>query len=322
MANNPVLESTQFLVANPQYVKINDEQVGVQAKAFAQREFSIPSWQECFPGKSLDESVELFCLANTTNFAFTNFETGEKYLSRWQNKDWTGAYGMYASINKALERGIPITSPKYLAQMSLDDVNQIFSEDSQIPLAEERRNVFNEVGAVLSDKYGSFLNLFNVSRGRVFNDGDGFVERLVSAFPSFNDSVVVDGKEVKIYKRAQLAAAEIQGRFLADGKVAFRDIEELTAFADYVLPKGLRSVGILEYSPDLTSRVDEGVLIPKNSLEEIEIRAASIHAFDRLLKEINSQRENKINVLHLDYAIWAEFRKKPGRHHLTKTIFY
>jgi hypothetical protein len=319
---NPVLESTEFLTINPQYAKINNDKIKQQAEIFSKKQFSIPSWQECFPGKSSTQAVNLFCLANTTNFAFTNFETGEKYLAKWQGKDWTGAYGMYASINKALERGVPFTSPQYLAQMSLYDVNKIFSEDSQIPLAQERKEVFNEVGQILSKQYGSFLKLFLDSNRRAFNNGKGFVERLVSAFPSFNDSAVIDGKKAIFNKRAQLAAAEIQGRFLADEMNAFDDIDQLTVFADYVLPKGLRAVGILEYSPDLAARVDAGNLIQKNSREELEIRASSVHAFDRLLNNVNSLKKDKINVLHLDYAIWSEFRKAPGRHHLTKTIFY
>jgi hypothetical protein len=229
---------------------------------------------------------------------------------------------MYASINKALERGTPITSPKYLANMTLAQVNEVFSQDSQIPLAEERKKVFNEVGQNLSKQWGNFLKLYHFSDGKLFNSGFGFVEKLVSTFPSFNDSVFIGWKEVDFYKRAQLAAAEIHGRLLPEGITAFEDIENLTAFADYVLPKGLRSVGILEYSLDLAARVDAGILIPKNSQEELEIRASSIHSFDRLLNNINSLREEKINALHLDYAIWSEFRKAPGKHHLTKTIAY
>lgn len=322
MTENPVLASTEFLTINPWDVRINNYQIGEQAKILAQRKFSIPDWKECFPGRPLEEQIELFCLANTTNFAFTNFETGEKYFTQWRGKDWTGAYGMYASINKAMENGIPITSPRYLANISLKQVNEIFSQDSQIPLAEERRWVFNEVGVILSKTYGSFANLYNFSNGKLFDNGNGFVERLSLDFPSFNDSANIDGQKAIFNKRAQLAAAEIHGRLLAEGITAFEDVEKLTAFADYVLPKGLRSMGILQYSTDLAQRVDSGFLIPKNSPEELEIRAASIHSFDRLLKSINSLNEEKINTLHLDYTIWSECRKAPGKHHLTKTIAY
>lgn len=322
MNENPVLSSTEFLTINPKYVRIDKNKIEAQAKVFAQRQFSIPDWKECFPGKSIDEQIELFCLANTTNFAFTNFETGEKYFTKWNGKDWSGAYGMYASISKALEKGIPITSPKYLANISLDQVNEIFSQDSQIPLAQERKEVFNEVGEVLSNLDQSFLDIYLDSEGRTFNNGRGFVERLSLDFPSYNDSAIIEGRKAIFNKRAQLAAAEIHGRLLSERITAFEDIEKLTAFADYVLPKGLRSMGIIQYSHDLAARVDGGVLIPKNSREELEIRAASIHAFDKLLKGVNSLRQDKINTLHLDYTIWSECRKAPGRHHLTKTIAY
>ncbi|VVB79983.1 putative Queuosine, Q, salvage protein family [uncultured archaeon] len=322
MGKKEIIDTTAYLVDSSRHVKINDDAIRRQAESFAQRNFVIPEWKECFPTQPLANQVELFCLANTTNFAFTNFETGEKYFTRWQGKDWSGAYGMYASVNKALERGIPLTDPKYLATMSLEDVNKVFSEDAQIPLAEERRQVFNEVGQILSARGTSFTEMYKQSAGRLYNQGRGFVERLVDTFPSFDDSTTIDGRKILFYKRAQLAPAEIQGRLLPEGITAFEDVDELTAFADYVLPKGMRTVGILEYSPELAQRVDAGQLIPRESREELEIRAASIHAFDRLLRQINTQRQTPINTLHLDYAIWAEFRKQPGKHHLTKTTNY
>jgi hypothetical protein len=65
------------------------------------------------------------------------------------------------------------------------------------------------------------------------------------------------------------------------------DIENLTVFPDYQLPKVLRDLGILEYEESLAYRVDSGIEIPRNSQEELEIRASTIHASDMLVKSIN-----------------------------------
>ena len=53
----------------------------------------------------------------------------------------------------------------------------------------------------------------------------------------------------------------------------FRDIRELTMFADYRVPQILREYKILDYSKSLSIQIDQQLEIPSNSVIEIEIRA-------------------------------------------------
>jgi hypothetical protein len=116
----------------------------------------------------------------------------------------------------------------------------------------------------------------------------------------------------------------LYGRFRNRDLFKIEDVEELTVFADYVVPKGLRDLGILNYGKSLAEKVDSLTPIRSGSLEELEIRASTIHACDRLIKQINIIKpEEKVNALHIDYKLWDETRSLEGKpHHLTRTTAY
>jgi len=54
----------------------------------------------------------------------------------------------------------------------------------------------------------------------------------------------------------------------------------VTAFADYKLPQVLQHVGILQYSPSLEHKVDNGIFLEAGSPEELEIRENTIWAVE------------------------------------------
>ena len=70
------------------------------------------------------------------------------------------------------------------------------------------------------------------------------VERVVAAFPSFNDVATLDGRAVRFFKRAQILAADLHGAFAGDGLGRFDDLDRLTVFADYKAPQVLRGLGV------------------------------------------------------------------------------
>ncbi len=325
--NNLVLESTRGLIENPTYVKINTDKVKEVAERFSQDNMEIPKWDALvFPDAKDKSTIDFLLLANTINFAFTDFETKEKYATNYKNIPWAGAYGMFASLKRGIENKFPLLDGKYLSTIQFTDMAQIFEKDTLIPMFNERTEIFQEVGDVLCKKYdGHFHNIVKASKNKLFNNGKGLIERLTNDFPSFNDSVVHRGNLVRFDKRAQLGAAQLYGKFQDTDICQFEDADKLTVFADYVLPKGLRDLEILEYSPVLATEVDNLEVLPKNSLKELEIRASTIHASDMLINGINDLRNGagKINALHLDFKLWSESRKnKTPNYHLCKTIAY
>jgi hypothetical protein len=108
------------------------------------------------------------------------------------------------------------------------------------------------------------------------------------------------------------------------GLGSFRDIKELTAFADYKLPQVLRHLGVIEYSPGLLEKVDRMIPLDPGSEEEVEIRASTIWAVDLIRQEMN-RLGKEVRASEIDWLLWNlgqddAFRAKP--YHRTTTIFY
>lgn len=325
MGGNTVLSSTSILVENPRHVAINSSALDYTSAKLSLGKFELPAWKMPFYPELDDEGmIDYFLLMNSINFAFTDFNTGQKYSTQYKGTEWKGSSGMAAALTRAIYSGIPLLDGRYLRYISGPEMEDIFEGTIEIPMLLERLEIFHEIGKILSTRYGGqFHNLVSASGRRLFDEGKGLVELLTSEFPSFDDSVVYDGKKIRFDKRAQLAAGMLCGYFQNSPLFEPGEADKLTVFADYVVPKTLRDFGILEYSPDLAEKVDTMQLIPKGSLEELEIRASTIHACSRMIDHINVlKRDQPINSLHLDYRLWSEGRKTPGQHHLTRTINY
>ena len=98
----------------------------------------------------------------------------------------------------------------------------------------------------------------------------------------------------------------------------------LTAFADYIVPVGLRVMGILEYAGSLEADIKAVVPIPPGSEVEVELRACSVYAIARLTHEINLHRTGMTPLLmpQIDFRFWKSYHATHWPHHLTRTIMY
>jgi hypothetical protein len=333
MGLNPVLDSTRFLVENPHHVFIDSEALERYAKAIYGEDMKIPKWDEPVFIDGIDKTaIDFFMVGNSINFFYNNpgarNKDDEKYrCAPYNGIPWSGAFGMFASLKRARNEGIPILEGEYLADMSKEDASDIFRGNIEIPMLDERVKILNDVGEVLCDFYdGHFHTLVEESDHMIFSDNlDGIAQRLVLDFKSFDDGVNYNGKWVAFNKRAQLAPAMLYGKFENQNPFHVSDIESLTVFADYNLPKVLRDREVLVYGDRLSSIVDNRQFIDHGSVEELEIRASTIHACDEIIKKVNEYRGgNPINALHLDYKLFNEGRNiKDGKpHHLTRTIAY
>jgi hypothetical protein len=116
------------------------------------------------------------------------------------------------------------------------------------------------------------------------------------------------------YKRAQIAANDLS---LA-GVAEFGDLDELTIFADNLVPHVLRCDGVLVYDDDLATHIDSGALLPAGRWEQ-EIRACAVHACEML-----AQRTG-VPPRVLDVWLWNRgqepaYKQRPR--HRTRTVFY
>ena len=147
---------------------------------------------------------------------------------------------------------------------------------------------------------------------------------MVKEFPRFNDVSMLDDREIRFYKLAQLGVWMLYATLHSVGKFRLDDLEKMTAFADYIVPLALRLHGITSYSEKLEQAIQSRELIPRDSRWEIEIRAHCICATALLCEEVNKLRPQNRQVLipQIDARFWTHFHKTTQPHHLTRTIMY
>ncbi len=324
---NPVLRSVEPVVRNLQHVEIDLTRIRESAAQLTQKQVTPANWR--FPvyiDEDSPKTIDFFMLENSINFMFFDPKSGEKYTTEFHGSAASGAEGMTACLKRALEEGIPILDADFLAHVTMDQMRHIFRGNMEMPLLNERMEIFHEVGAVLNEKYdGHFSNLARAANFRAFDGGNGMVERLVRDFPSFRDSSVdtASGQELVFNKRAQLAVGMLASRLAGSGLFDCPDVDQLTVFADYQLPRGLRTMGILRYAPELAEAVDTGTLIPRDSRMEQELRAATLVAAKLLEDEVNRRPGVHTDARGVDSLLWYSARQsRDSRHHMTVTTAY
>lgn len=116
------------------------------------------------------------------------------------------------------------------------------------------------------------------------------------------------------YKRAQITANDLA---LA-GVARFRDLDDLTIFADNLVPHVLRCEGVLVYEDALAQHIDAGRSLPLGRWEQ-EIRACAVTACERLAPKLG------VPARVLDTWLWnrgqaPEMKARPR--HRCRCVFY
>ena len=217
--------------------------------------------------------------------------------------------------NRSIENGYSshILDPYFLAAIKPEQLGKILKgkDGAEIPLLDERTKILNMLGRrIISECNGDLGNIIDVS-GR---DVMSFVHLVLQTFPFFHDQALFRTVQVFFHKKIQLLAADLNNTFNM-----FDNMEMLTGCADYILPMVLRYFGVLEYSRELAGKVDSGIEIPKDHLDELEIRICTIEAIEllrKLIPEINSMQINDI--------LWLMKSQLPNKmqHHLVRRIEY
>lgn len=321
-----VLKSLDPVVKNSTLVKVNERKIAEVASWMAYEEFGKPDGSSLFDfGDDPDFLMDLILTVNTLNFAFTNFDTGVKYETDYQGRRFSDSEAMMANLHKAIADHIPFFSGEYLTMVTKKDLQSIFTGTIEMPMLDERVTILNEVGRVLVEKYeGRFHNFVRDCSPRLYAEGNGILERLTSEFPRFKDVSLFNGSEIQIYKLAQLGIWGMHLALLPRKAWALEDANMLTAFADYIVPVGLRVTGIFEYAPELERQINSLIEVPRDSVAEIEIRACSIYAIARLTEEINNRRSGMDSLLmpQVDFRLWKSYHATHWPHHLTRTVMY
>ena len=325
---SPVLRSVMPVAPRSRHVRTSRSAVARVAGWMAYEEFTFPrggAAGEFDIGSNPDDIIDVTMLVATLNFAFTDFRTGRKFEASYKGTTWSDSMGMFACLHRALSNGVPLLDGAYLASISRSDLEQIFRGNIKMPMLDERREVLNEAGTVLVNGYGGRFHRFvRDCAPAMYADGDGLLERLIAEFPRFNDTSNYRGNEVHILKLAQLGLWTLHMALHSTGEWRLTDLSMMTAFADYVVPMALELMGVIEYTPDLAGRIAAGVMIERDSDEEIEIRAHTLYATALLTDAINSLRpaDMQLVVPQVDFRLWSSYHTSFRPHHLTRTVMY
>ena len=272
-----------------------------------------------------NEAIDFILIADSIDTAFTDFSTHQKFQVDFAGRRWSDSEAEFACLKRALDSGIPVLDGKFLSTISRQELDGIFAGNITMPMLDEKLEVLHQVGAVLAGNYkGRFHNFIQSCSPRLYDRGNGIIERLVKEFPRFNDVSVFDGHEIKFYKLAQLGLWMLYSTLHRSGKFRLDDPEKMSAFADYVVPVALRLLGITSYSKELESAIHSHQLIARDSTWEIEIRAHCLYATALLTEEINKLRgpNEQVIIPQIDARLWTHYHTTSWPHHLTRTIMY
>lgn len=316
---NKILETTKYVMDNSRFVRINKKRVEDFSKGFEHGTTSHWLSQAPFDFSNLNENEELkfTFIFNALSFCYWG---DPKWTIEHEGKSYDGAWAMVVALGRGIKAGFPVTDFEYCSKINRDDLAKILEGNIEIPLFEERLKILREIGSVMVQKYNGDLKSFLKKSD---SDALKILEAIVENFPSFYDSSIYKGKEIVFHKRAQLLVSDICQMFKKQG-LASKNIDQLTACADYKLPQILRKFGVFEYDNSLADKIDNKIEIPHDSEEEIEIRANTIWAVEFIKDQVEKRNPN-ITSMGIDDHLWLATQEKfpdDKPYHRTRTIAY
>lgn len=204
--------------------------------------------------------------------------------------------------------------------------------EAPIPALPERVEMLREIATTLIRHKASYLDIAKVSHRRLFNNGYGFIERLLVLHRRYDDHAILPGADGAVHKVNLLKLAQLTAIALHDARCIFSDPtvfeftdwDQLQVAPDYQLPKALRNAGCLRYSARLAALVDGHELIPAGSREEAELRIATVAAARALYEALRKRYgDARVDVSLVDFVLWLAGREATAQaHHLTITDKY
>ncbi|EEB06728.1 eukaryotic protein [Schizosaccharomyces japonicus yFS275] len=311
-----VLEDSKFIAGNAVHVRVNEDgckrvaaSIVAEIDAHGKR---YETWDshELHPQTKDTSTLDWIFFIDLLNFSFwskTDVEdTGshpERFAIEYHGKRYTGYWSLCAAVNRMLERGIPITDPKFYADVERCPnglIAEMFSSatSESVPMLKERIQVLREGGRVLVEKYdGSYANLLK----QCSHSAQRLLTLLLRDFPNFNDTSVYRDRNCYILKRAQILVAETWACFGGKDWGRFDDIDTVTMFADYRVPQILWQLECLDYSEEFEGRLRNHEQIAHGDVMEVEMRGCSIWAVECIRKWMPKYA---LNAIEIDFYLW------------------
>jgi len=323
----PVLESVRPVIERSRDVKTYVDKIVEVASWMGYEELPMPDYALPFGigAGNYRETIDFILTTSCIDTAFTDFSTHKKFQAEYDGRHWSDSDALFACMKRAVDAGVPILEGACLAKITCAEMDKLFAGNIELPMLKEKTQILNHVGRVLAGRYnGRFHNFVASCSPRLYDNGNGLVERLASEFPRFGDVSPYEGQTIKFYKLPQLAIWFLFTSLGKTGEFRIEDLQTMSAFADYIVPVALRLLGITSYSAKLERAINAYRLIPHDSTWEVEIRAHCIYASALLAEEINRLRPSNRQIVtpQIDARLWTHYHTTWWPHHLTKTIMY
>lgn len=327
LKGSPVLDSIQPVIECSRHVQTDLKKIAEVAGWMAYEELPIPDYALPFGIGAGDvaETMDFILTTACIDTAFTDFSTHIKFEVVYAGHTWSDSDALFACMKRAIDQNVPVLDGSFLAQLTRGEMETIFAGNIELPMLDEKLQILHQVGTVLARQYGGrFHNFLNTCSPRLYDGGNGLIDRLVGEFPRFRDVSLYQGHTIKFYKLPQLAIWFLHTSLRKSGNFPLADLETMSAFADYIVPLALRLLGITSYSPELEKAINSYQMVPRDSAWEVEIRAHCIYASALLAEEVNRLRppDRQIIVPQIDARLWTHYHTTWWPHHLTETIMY
>lgn len=300
-----------------QFVHLQEERVAPYAASLTLQGLPDPVYDTEHHFRGTDADTAAFLLAlDSVNF-------GSGYFPHLRKRPGMSGYFTVATSMKDYWEQLGPLTPAQLRAITPRACAAIFEQSLDDPSIAELMELFTRA---LQD-LGTWLQTFDDDPLAPFALCAGSAERLIAqlaTMPLYQDVASYHGRPVPLYKRAQLLVADMALAFDQQGPAAFNDLDDLTMFADNLVPHVLRVDGLLQYEPELLERINRGQLIPAGSPEETEIRAVGLHAVERMADRLRAHG-TPVTARDLDYLLWhrgqdPHYKTQPR--HRTRSVFY
>lgn len=199
--------------------------------------------------------------------------------------------------------------------VSFYEFKNILKGNVSIPLLEERYKTVVQISKIVNEKMMG--NFYQYIKG--IRDDVSLFEVIINNFPSFRDERCYNGKTIYFYKLAQLLTSDILHVREELEKIEV-DCSNLVGCADYKIPQTLRALGIISYSEELASVIDQRQEIEVSSNYEVSIRASQLAVTNYIKEKLGNVDSIDINDFIFLYAKKVKDRAKP--YHLCRNVNY
>jgi hypothetical protein len=290
-------------VSLPDEVRATCAWVAAQARSVRIDQAAIPAYAAALPPpepSEPDPRLELPGADRETLAAFAICLDAVNFGSGWwptirKRPGHSGFFTVAAGLNDRFRARGPWPAAE-LAELSGAEVAATLGQDPEHPLMAQFAVALRDVGAhLLADHGARFAAAVDSAGGSA-----PALAALFASWDAFADLSTYGGRPVPFFKRAQLLAADLDRA----GVAHLTDLDRLTAFADNLVPHVLHLDSVLHLDPGLAARIDAEGLLTHGSPEEVELRAAAVHAVELLAAE-----RPDLSPAEIDAALWNRGRE-------------